>query len=120
MEVILLSKGEDRIGTVLRSLGERYVREKSFDGLVGTSGRSLRFDYWLPDRNVLIEFQGRQHYVPVSKFGGRKGLIRQQNNDRKKRLFCIKNNIRLISIPYYDEEKIDEEYISSLLDGDWR
>jgi hypothetical protein len=34
--------------------------------------RKAPFDFYLPDYNLLIEFQGRQHYEAVEKFGGEK------------------------------------------------
>lgn len=116
-----MSKGEERVASVLRQGGCRFVREKSFPGLVGRSGRSLRFDFWLPDCRTAIEFNGKQHYFAVKKFGGEMGLRRQQHNDMKKRVYCLKNGITLLVIPYYDENKIDLDYIDNLMGGEsWR
>ena len=54
--------------------------EYSFPGLNSTSGRPLRFDFVIFDDDnkidFIIEYQGRQHYEPSSKFGGKKGLYR--------------------------------------------
>ena len=59
-----------------------------------------RFDFAIFDDDgeidFLIEYQGKQHYEPSSKFGGKKGLFQQQFNDNKKRRFCALNDIKLI------------------------
>lgn len=113
------SKGEEKIQEVLRQMNIHFVKEYSFAGLVGSSGRRLRFDFAIFDEDYnldcLLEYQGKQHYVPVDKFGGYKALLRQQQNDKAKRVFCLRNNIRLITIPYYDLEKIDMDYMRKIL-----
>lgn len=115
------SKGEDRVADVLRQMHLPFEREYSFPGLVGRSGRSLRFDFAVKDRSgrviLLIEFQGRQHYFPVDVFGGASGFRRQQRNDREKREFCLRHGIDLATIPFYDEDRIDADYIRRLLPG---
>lgn len=98
-----------------------FRREYSFPGLLGRSGRALRFDFAVFDDDgsilYLLEFQGRQHYVAVDRFGGYAGLRRQQANDRKKRQFCISRGIKLVTIPYYDEDRIDAEYLYDKIRG---
>ena len=59
----------------------------------------------------MIEYQGIQHYEAKSKFGGYAGLRKQQYNDMQKRIYCKKNNIILIAIPYTDEGRITYDYI---------
>lgn len=74
-----------------------------------------RFDFAVFDDNddldFLIEFQGCQHYEAKSKFGGVSGLRKQQYNDMKKREYCSKHNITLLTIPYWDESRVDYDYI---------
>ena len=74
-----------------------------------------RFDFAIFDEfdelDFLIEYQGKQHYEPSNKFGGKKGLFQQQFNDNKKRRFCALNDIKLIEIPYYEEDLVDYDYI---------
>ena len=61
--------------------------------------------------DFLIEAQGKQHYTAVDKFGGAKGVGRQKYNDVQKRKYCLDHDIKLICIPYYDENKISFDYI---------
>lgn len=109
------SRGEVKIYTILRNHNVNFQEEYSFIDLTSVHNNLLRFDFAVFDDqgelDFLIEFQGKQHYVPVSKFGGKKGLKRQKQNDVLKRKYCLKNNIRLVTIPYYDEGKITYEYI---------
>lgn len=82
---------------------------------MSTSGRPLRFDFAVfndeDELEFLIEFQGKQHYEPSPKFGGKKGFYQQRYNDMKKRRFCALNGINLVIIPYGDEPKLSYDYI---------
>lgn len=76
-----------------------YVCEKTFPGLCSESGRSLAFDFYLPDMNVLIELNGLQHYQPVEWFGGADGFAKQVKHDSQKQDFASEHGYRLLSIP---------------------
>ena len=109
------SRGEIKICDILDMAGLEYKEEYSFSDLVSSSGRPLRFDFAVFDDNgeldFLIEFQGIQHYEAKSKFGGAQGLYRQKYNDTQKRLYCEQHGITLVSIPYWDENIMDYDYI---------
>lgn len=109
------SRGEIKIEEILQQAGLNFTEEYSFPDLISSSGRPLRFDFAVFDDNdnldFLIEYQGIQHYLPKSKFGGFSGLRKQQYNDLMKREYCKKHNIILIAIPYTDENKINYDYI---------
>lgn len=68
--------------------------------------RVLPFDFYLPDYNICVEFDGMQHYKSVKHFGGDKIFIEQQLKDKIKSDYCIKNNIKLIRIK--EKNKINE------------
>ncbi len=109
------SRGEIKIADILEAAELNFQEEYSFPDLVSNHGRPLRFDFAVFDDNgeldFLIEFQGIQHYSPKSKFGGISGLRVQQFNDMQKREYCKKHNITLIAIPYWDESRVDYDYI---------
>ena len=109
------SRGEIKIEEILEMAGLNYQEEYIFPGLNSSNGRPLRFDFAVfdDDGNIdfLIEYQGRQHYEASSKYGGKKGLFQQQHNDNKKRRYCALHNIRLVEIPYKDENLITYDYI---------
>lgn len=112
---MLSSSGEVKIHNILSDYGVPFEEEYEFDDLIASSGRHLRFDFAVFDDNgeldFLIEFQGAQHYKSISKFGGNRGVNRQRYNDVQKRKYCLQHNIKLITIPYYDENKLSYDYI---------
>lgn len=109
------SRGEIKIREILEEAGLSFTMEQSFEGLTSPNGHLLRFDFCVfdDDHNIdfLIEYQGKQHFEPSSKFGGKRGFYQQQYNDNKKRRFCLLNDLKLIEIPYTEEYQIDYDYI---------
>ena len=69
----------------------------------------MPFDFYLPDYKIAIECQGRQHFMPISKFGGKKGFEYSLKRDGKKKKFCIDNNIKLL---YYADKNYNDEIIT--------
>ena len=65
-------------------------------------------DFYLPDYNIAIECQGGQHFIPVKKWQGEKGLEIIKKRDLIKNDNCQKNNVKLV---YYHHEKIINEGI---------
>ena len=109
------SRGEICIEEILTEYDMNFKEEYSFEGLCSENGRPLRFDFAVfdDDGNIdfLIEYQGKQHYEPSAKFGGKKGFYQQKFNDDKKRRFCKMSGYKLIEIPYTEENLIDYDYI---------
>lgn len=109
------SRGEIKIEEILQESGLNFSEEYSFSDLYSSNGRPLRFDFAVfdDDNNLmfLIEYQGIQHYIAKSKFGGNSGLKKQQYNDMLKREYCRKHNIILVAIPYTDEAFVNYDYI---------
>ena len=92
-----------------------FKEEQSLPDLTSPNGTLLRFDFAVFDDEgnleFLIEYQGRQHYEASSKFGGKKGLYRQQYNDNLKRRQCGLRGLILVEIPQTDEWKLSYDYI---------
>lgn len=112
------SKGEAKISQLLSSIGLKYKKEVKFDTLKDKD--FLRFDFGIYNEFgqliALIEFQGRQHFASDnSGWNNLDHLEKTQKHDNMKRKFCEQNNIKLIEIPYYDFEKINEEYIKGVI-----
>ena len=112
-----MHKEEIKIHEILEQAGLPFSEEYSFPDLVSFTGRPLRFDFCVFDDNgdidFLIEYQGIQHYEAKSKFGGIAGLRKQQYNDMKKREYCQEHDITLVLIPYWDEGRVNYDYIMS-------
>lgn len=106
---------ECRIHDVLEDADVSYVEEWTFPDLKSSSNKFLRFDFcvFTDDNEIdyLIEAQGIQHYRPIKHFGGARALHRQRYNDDLKRRYCMQKGYKLIHIPYWDEDKINYEYI---------
>lgn len=70
----------------------------------------LRFDFALFNERLvgLVEFNGEQHYRPVSRFGGNKAYELVTKRDNIKRKFCIENKIPLLEIPYTQINTVEE------------
>ena len=106
------SVGELAIQQILSSLNVRYKEEYIFNNCIFK--RPLRFDFYLPDYNCCIEYDGIQHFQPT-KFSHDSWDIRRQR-DNIKNQYCKDHNIILIRIPYYDLDKLNNEYFLDLLE----
>ena len=102
------SIGEYKINKYLSFNNIVYNSQMKFDSLVGVGGKSLTYDFYLPNNNLLIECQGKQHEKPIEIFGGEEQFKIQQEHDRRKREYAEKNGYRLLEIWYYDYDKIEE------------
>lgn len=81
-----------------------FEREKKFPECYNK--QKLPFDIYLNDYNILIEYDGKQHYEIFEHWGGEKEFINRQINDNIKTQFCIDNNIQFIRIRY-DENHVE-------------
>ena len=111
------SVGESLITKILYELGIAFEYQKTFATCKRTS-LPLFFDFYLPEENILIEYNGIQHYQPIEHFGGEKRFITQQLNDNFKKEWCKKNKIKLIEIPYTDFSKLSTIYLNNLIKGE--
>lgn len=57
-----------------------------------------RFDYYLPEYKLFIEFDGAQHHYPVDHFGGYENYIKQVKNDSEKTLWCYENSYQFLRL----------------------
>lgn len=109
------SRGEIKIHEILEQNGMNFQEEYEFPGLKAPSGRPLRFDFAVFDDDgnldFLIEYQGKQHYQAVSKFGGARGLYQQKYNDNCKRKYCALHGITLVEVPFTEENIVSYDYI---------
>ncbi len=105
------SKGEYRIAKILEYNYIPFIQEKTFDSCRSPKNNLLRFDFFLPDHNILIEFQGQHHYKPVNKYAKAKRVHNQTViHDNLKKEFVKNNNFKLISIHYKHIDNL-EDYI---------
>ncbi len=91
-----------------------FIRQKTFPDLMDQ--KLLSYDFYIPSQNLLIEFNGEQHYHPVEIFQrkGQKTFEKQKYHDYLKEKYASDNNFRLLIIPYTSINRIDNilsEYI---------
>lgn len=95
-----------------------FVTQKTFNECVYK--RMLKFDFYIPSCNYCIEYDGQQHFEPV-KFKKccdvDKSYILTQVRDKIKNEYCNKNNIKLIRIPYWEYNNIENILASELSDA---
>ena len=104
------SRGEEKIEKWLDDNSVSYIREYKFPDC--KNKRELPFDFYLPEHNICIEYQGIQHYKPCTLHGisqkeAEHTLLLQQQRDAIKKQFCLENNIYLLEIPYTNFPNID-------------
>lgn len=103
------SKGEKEISKILKSIGIYFERQKTFtDCLNHTTGRKLKFDFYIPSENLLIEYDGLQHFEVVNFFGGAEGFEYRKKLDKTKNRYANDNGFKLLRIPFYEKENISK------------
>jgi hypothetical protein len=102
------SKGEREIRDFLTNKNIDFIKQKRFPDCKDI--RPLPFDFYLPDLNICIEYDGIQHYKPVSRFGGLKSFELIKKRDKIKNNYCLINKIKLVrfSYQYNINEKLNE------------
>lgn len=109
------SKGEKLVNDILVKYKVKNIRQKRFIDCISTNkGKRclpLPFDFYLPKYNMCVEYDGEQHFKPVSSFGGEEAFKTQKIRDKLKNQYCKKNGIKLIRIPYTMKMEDIEPYI---------
>ena len=96
---------EEHIIKILQKEKIKFQREKTYPDL--KSGY-YRFDFFLPQYNLLIEVDGAQHYKFSKIFHKkRQDFLKAQERDRKKNSYALSHNILLYRIPYFEIENIN-------------
>ncbi len=96
-------KLEKEIEILLKEKNILYKKHHSFIWLKNKSGQKS-FDFYLPEYNVAIECQGRQHFENDDYFGGHSEYIKVKERDEIKFDLCKKHNIKVL---YFSNEKFN-------------
>jgi very-short-patch-repair endonuclease len=107
-----VSKGEEKIMLFLEKNNVRYEKEKVFKECIFK--KPLKFDFYLPENNILIEYDGSQHFKPMAHKEGRKKFKETLIKDKIKNNFTSRIGVNLIRIPYTEFNNI-EKILNSLL-----
>lgn len=110
------SKGEDFIGKHLTAINVAFEKQKKYSDC--RDYRPLPYDFFLPLENILIEYDGAQHFKPVAFFGGIDGYRDRVRKDAIKTSYAYEKGITLIRIPYtHSEEDIVKTIEAHVLSG---
>jgi len=104
-----ISKGEFKIKQWLDDKKIKYSQQFKFPDCKNI--QPLPFDFYLPDYNMCIEYDGKQHFKPLVFFGGEEGFNKRLKNDKIKDNYCNSNNVKLIRVKYNEnfENKLNNE-----------
>lgn len=106
-------KGEGRIAEYLIKNSVLYREYKI---------QNRKYDFYLPEYNLLIERDGEQHYKNVPHFKGtnkklEKDLTYQIKNDKYKTKLAIEEGFKIARLPYWLTKKEEEIEIENILAG---
>jgi very-short-patch-repair endonuclease/DNA-directed RNA polymerase subunit RPC12/RpoP len=108
------SKGERAIYDFLSIRKITFVAQKRFKDC--RNRLELPFDFYLPEKNICIEYDGEQHFDKNNFYNKHRGFEYREKNDQIKNEFCKKSGIRLIRIKY--NQSVDETLTKYLKGGD--
>lgn len=90
------SKGHIEVRVIIAELFPLHLWYEEV-GLPGSGG--LKSDFYIPELNLMIEVQGRQHNEYVQFFHKNKmGFLNSKKRDLNKVKWCELNNIRLVKL----------------------
>lgn len=108
------SKGEKRVRKWLEYNKFEFESQKEFSGLIGTGDGLLSYDFYIPELNILIEYQGEFHDGSSGEYS-KVNLASQQEHDKRKKEYATLHNINLLEIWYWDFDRIEEILENELL-----
>lgn len=105
-----ISVPERKVMEIFHKFNISYEYNHRFDDCRGKY-RPLPFDFYLEAIKTIVETDGQHHYRPI---WGVEHFTRTKEYDKIKNQYCLKNNIHLIRIPYWDFDNIEQILIKEL------
>lgn len=100
------SKGEKMIENWLKENNIKYIYNFELKmNVVVRKSNIILADFYIPSKNCIIEYNGRQHYIPIEYFGGEIAFEEQKNRDLILEKYCNKNSIKLLIIKYDQKQE---------------
>ena len=126
----LPSRGEAKIRMWLFVNNIRFEMEKEFPDLINPrTGANLKLDFWLPDHNMAIEYDGGHHLTANNHYhdGCKKSFKSQLARDHIKDKWCKNKDFTMLRIKCNEDTQIyrtlkralvkDEKELTSLWVG---
>jgi very-short-patch-repair endonuclease len=108
-----MSYGEVLIADFLDKNIVKYIYNKSLKDCISSS--KLRFDFYLPDFNICIEFDGMQHFKPIDLFGGEEEFEKLKIRDDIKNKWCSVNGVEMIRFNYLQKKEDIHEQLENII-----
>lgn len=100
---------------ILQQYDIEFERNKTFDGLFGLENGLLSYDFYIKNKKILIENQGKQHkYFSPGFHKSFADFEKQLEHDNRKRKYAEKYGFKLIEIWYDEIEKIENILVKEL------
>ncbi len=112
------SKFEVDVQTILEHNNINYISQYRISDC--KDKLALPFDFYLPDRNILIEVDGEGHYIPIRRSASMTesdaidNLKLTQYHDKIKTEYCLHNNIKLVRIPYWERDNLENYLLNNI------
>lgn len=108
----LKSIGETNIIKILLKYNIDFITQKQFeDAIYADTNGKMRFDFYLPNENRLIEFDGIQHFKSLGGWNDEENLALVIKRDKIKNEYALSHGIPLVRIPYWERDNITLEMI---------
>lgn len=102
------SQGEKKINSTLLSMAISFKRQQSFEWTRSNNNGFYKYDFYLPEHNLIIEYHGIQHYEHVPFFHKTYSVFQEkQKVDNKKQELAEKNGLHYLIISYKDFKNIE-------------
>ena len=99
-----MSSLEKKVYDLLNGGHITFLREKVFKDCYNGL---YRYDFYLPEQNIVLEVNGIQHYVFNKKFYKNKSeFLKAQERDRRKISYALARGIKIYCIPYWEIDNI--------------
>lgn len=100
------SHGEKIISDYCKNNDINYINQYKFNDCKNIN--KLPFDFYLPEYNLIIEFDGQDHFKQNGYRGGQDKLKSRQKNDNIKTQYCFNNKIKLVRIGYSELKNLNK------------
>lgn len=114
----LHSRNNNMIYQIVNDLGYNAVQEKCIQ-LQNSEITCIRFDVYIEELNLAIEYDGEGHFIPIDWAGkgeewANTSLQLTQRRDEIKNRYCWDHNINLLRISYLEIDNIKEIIINKI------
>lgn len=102
------SSNEKKIRLILEGMKVDFFEQQTFEDCKDKS--YLYFDFYIPSYNLLIEYDGRQHFkfIEGDIFGDKEEFKGRVRRDKIKNKYALRNNYNLLRIHFREKKKIKE------------